>query len=194
LGKEEKNMIILAVVVLAVVVGVVLIFNNLVTLRNQVANAFKQIDVQLKRRYDLIPNLINSVKGEMKFEQSTLEKVIQARAAAMTAGASGNMNEIMAKEGALTQTLGKLFALAENYPNLKSNESVKTLMEELTHTENQIGFARQFYNDIVTKFNIQQQVFPNNVFASMMGFTSSELFELPQDSKDREVPKVELTV
>ena len=87
-----------------------------------------------------------------------------------------------------------LFALAENYPNLKSNESVKTLMEELAHTENQIGFARQFYNDIVTKFNIQQQVFPNNVFASMLGFTSSELFELPQDSRDREVPKVDLAV
>ncbi len=187
-------MIMLAVAVLAVALWGVLIFNNLVTLRNQVTNAFKQIDVQLKRRYDLIPNLINSVKGEMKFEQATLEKVIQARAAAMTAGASGNMNEMMAKEGALTQTLGKLFALAENYPNLKSNESVKTLMEELTHTENQIGFARQFYNDIVTKFNIQQQVFPNNIFASMMGFTSSELFELPQGAKDREVPKVDLAV
>jgi LemA protein len=187
-------MIILAVVVLAVVLWVVVIFNHLVTLRNQVANAFKQIDVQLKRRYDLIPNLINSVKGEMKFEQATLEKVIQARAAAMTAGASGNMNDSMAKEGMLTQALGKLIALSENYPNLKANESVKTLMEELTHTENQIGFARQFYNDIVTKFNTEQQVFPNNIFASMMGFTSSELFELPQESKEREVPKVELTV
>ncbi|MEI7482084.1 MAG: LemA family protein, partial [Elusimicrobiota bacterium] len=104
-------MIILTIVLLAVVMWVVLIFNNLIKLRNQVANAFKQIDVQLKRRYDLIPNLINSVKGEMKFEQSTLEKVIQARAAAMNAGAAGNMPEILAKEGMLTQALGKLIAL-----------------------------------------------------------------------------------
>lgn len=187
-------MIISAVVLLAVVMWVVLIFNNLVKLRNQVANAFKQIDVQLKRRYDLIPNLVNAVKGEMTFETSTLEKVIQARAAAMSAGAAGNMNEILAKEGMLTQALGKLIALTENYPNLKANESVKTLMEELTHTENQIGFARQFYNDIVTKFNTEQQVFPNNMFVPMMGFSSAVLFELPQESKDREVPKVELTV
>ncbi|OGS07891.1 MAG: hypothetical protein A2270_02445 [Elusimicrobia bacterium RIFOXYA12_FULL_51_18] len=185
---------ILVVILLAVVAWVVMIFNSLVRLRNQVANAYKQIDVQLKRRYDLIPNLVNSVKGEMKFEQSTLEKVIQARAAAMNAGAAGNMNEILAKEGMLTQALGKLIALTENYPNLKANESVKTLMEELTHTENQIGFSRQLYNDIVTKFNNEQQVFPNNVFASMMGFTAAVLFELPVDAKDREAPKVELTV
>ena len=181
-------MIILSVVLLAVAMWVVLIFNNLVKLRNQVANAFKQIDVQLKRRYDLIPNLINSVKGEMKFEQSTLEKVIQARAAAMSAGAAGNMNEILAKEGMLTQALGKLIALTENYPNLKANESVKTLMEELTHTENQIGFARQFYNDIVTKFNTEQQVFPNNIFASIMGFSSavrSNCRRIPRNGKFR---------
>ena len=187
-------MVIFAVVILAIVMWTVLIFNNLVKLRNQVTNAFKQIDVQLKRRYDLIPNLINSVKGEMKFEQATLEKVIQARAAAMSAGATGNMSEVLAKEGMLTQALGKLIALTENYPNLKANESVKTLMEELTHTENQIGFSRQFYNDIVTRFNTEQQVFPNNLFAPMMGFSPSVLFELPQDSKDREVPKVDLAV
>ncbi|HBB67064.1 MAG: hypothetical protein A2X28_05470 [Elusimicrobia bacterium GWA2_56_46] len=185
---------ILAVVLLAVVVWVVMIFNKLVNLRNQVANAFKQIDVQLKRRYDLIPNLVNSVKGEMKFETATLEKVIQARAAAMSAGSAGNLNELMAKEGMLTQALGKLIALTENYPNLKASESVKALMEELTHTENQIGFSRQFYNDLVTKFNTEQQVFPNNVFAAMMGFSAAALFELPQDSKEREVPKVELAV
>jgi LemA protein len=181
-------------VLLAGVLWVVMIFNNLIKLRNQVANGYKQIDVQLKRRCDLIPNLINSVKGEMKFEQSTLERVIQARAAAMSAGASGNMNEILAKEGSLTQALGKLIALTENYPSLKANESVKTLMEELTHTENQIGFARQFYNDIVTRFNTEQQVFPNNVVAPIMGFTGAVLFELPQDSRDREAPKVDLAV
>ena len=187
-------MLVLLIFVLAVAVWAVLIFNKLVTLRNQVSNAFKQIDVQLKRRYDLIPNLVNAVKGEMKFEQSTLEKVVQARAAAMSAAASGNLREITAKESALTQTLGKLFALAENYPNLKANESVKALMEELTHTENQVGFARQFYNDIATKFNTQQQLFPNNLFTAMMGFSPSELFELPQGSRDREVPKVDLAV
>ena len=187
---------------IAIIVGVLIVcalaliftFNSLVGLRNQVLNAFRQIDVQLKRRYDLIPNLVNSVKGEMKFEQSTLEKVIQARAAAMTAVGSGNMQDIMAKEGALTQTLGKLMALAENYPNLKANDSVKTLMEELTHTENQIGFARQFYNDITTKFNTQQQLFPNNVFASLLGFSAAELFEVPRDSQEREAPKVDLAV
>jgi len=169
-------------------------FNGLVKLRNQVANGFRQIDVQLKRRHDLIPNLVNSVKGEMKFESSTLEKVIQARAAAVNAGQAGNMNEILAKEGMLTQALGKLMALSENYPNLKANESVKILMEELTHTENQIGFARQFYNDIVTAFNTKQQVVPTNIFASMMGFAPAALFELPADSPEKEVPKVDLTV
>jgi len=185
---------ILTVVLLAAGLWLVFIFNNLVKLRNQVANAFRQIDVQLKRRHDLIPNLVNSVKGEMKFESGTLEKVIQARAAAVNAGQTGNMSEILAKEGALTQALGKLMALAENYPNLKANESVKALMEELTHTENQIGFARQFYNDVATAFNTKQQIAPNNIFASMMGFTPASLFELPADSSEKETPKVDLAV
>ena len=185
---------ILVVILLALGVWVVMIFNGLVKLRNAVANAFKQIDVQLKRRYDLIPNLVNSVKGEMKFEQETLEKVVQARAAAMNAGATGNMNEVMAKEGMLTQALGKLMVLTENYPNLKANDAVKTLMEELTHTENQLGFSRQLYNDMVTKYNNEQQVFPNNMFASMMGFSVAALWEMPADSKERETPKVELAI
>jgi LemA protein len=173
---------------------VVLTFNGLVKLRNQVANAFRQIDVQLKRRHDLIPNLIESVKGEMKFEKETLERVIQARAAAVSAGQGGNTGDILAKEGMLTQALGRLMAISENYPNLKANESVKTLMEELTHTENQIGFARQFYNDVVTKFNTQQQVFPTNLFATLLGFSPSVLWELPADSPDRENPKVNLAI
>jgi LemA protein len=185
-------MIIFTFFLVAVAVGAALMFNRLIALRNDVANAFKQIDVQVKRRYDLIPNLVNAVKGEMKFEQATLEKVIQARAAAMTAGAAGNMGEMMAKEGMLTQALGKLIALSENYPNLKANESVKTLMEELTHTENQISFARQFYNDITTKFNTSQQVFPTTLFAAALGFSPAELFELPAGSEERAVPKVEL--
>jgi LemA protein len=187
-------MIPLAIVLLVLGGWLVFIFNGLIKLRNQVANAFRQIDVQLKRRHDLIPNLIESVRGEMKFEKETLERVIQARAAAVNAGQSGNMNEVLAKEGMLTQALGKLMAISENYPNLKANESVKTLMEELTHTENQIGFARQFYNDVVTKFNIGQQVFPTNMFASLLGFTPSALWELPADSVERQGPKVNLTV
>jgi len=187
-------MTILVVVLLALAAYLVFTFNGLVKLRNQVANAFRQIDVQLKRRHDLIPNLVESVKGEMKFERETLERVIQARAAAVTAGQGGNMNEILAKEGQLTQALGRLFALSENYPSLKANDSVKKLMEELTHTENQIGFSRQFYNDVVTKFNTEQQVFPTNIFASMLGFSPSSLWELPADSPERENVKVNLSI
>ena len=187
-------MIALAIVLLVLGGWLVLIFNGLIKLRNQVANAFRQIDVQLKRRHDLIPNLIESVRGEMKFERETLERVVQARAAAVSAGQGGNMNEVLAKEGMLTQALGKLIALSENYPNLKANDSVKTLMEELTHTENQIGFSRQFYNDVVTQFNTKQQVFPANMFAALLGFATSALWELPADSVERENPKVDLTV
>jgi LemA protein len=187
-------MIPLAIVLLVLAAWLVFMFNGLVKLRNQVANAFRQIDVQLKRRHDLIPNLVESVKGEMKFEKETLERVIQARTAAVSAGQAGNTHETLAKEGMLTQALGRLFALSENYPNLKANESVKKLMEELAHTENQIGFARQFYNDVVTKFNTAQQVFPTNLFASMLGFTASELWELPTDSAERQNPKVNLAV
>lgn len=186
----------IAAVIVLLVLGawLVMIFNGLVQLRNQVENAFRQIDVQLKRRHDLIPNLVESVKGEMKFEKETLERVIQARAAAVSAGQGGNHGDMLAKEGMLTQALGRLIALSENYPNLKANESVKNLMEELTHTENQIGFSRQFYNDVVTKFNTKQQVFPTNMFASMLGFTPSSLWELPADSPERENVKVNLTV
>ncbi|MDA8244441.1 MAG: LemA family protein [Elusimicrobia bacterium] len=187
-------MTLLVIVLLVLGAWLVMTFNGLVKLRNQVANAFRQIDVQLKRRHDLIPNLVESVKGEMKFEKETLERVVQARAAAVSAGQGGNMNEILAKEGQLTQALGRLFALSENYPNLKSNDNVRQLMEELTHTENQIGFSRQFYNDVVTKFNTAQQVFPTNLFASLLGFSPSELWELPSDSPERENVKVNLSI
>ena len=170
-------------------------FNSLIGLRNQVANAFKQIDVQLKRRYDLIPNLVNAVKGEMKFEKETLERVISARAQAVSANAGGNVADMSKKEGELSMALGRLFALAENYPNLKANDAVRSLMEELTSTENKIAFSRQFYNDIVTAFNTKQQVFPNNMIAAMLGFMPGDLFEIPQDSKaEREAPKVDLAV
>lgn len=165
-------------------------YNRLVTLRNQVQNGWKQIDVQLKRRHDLIPNLVNTVKGYMQYEQETLTKVIEARNAATTAS---GVADSAAKENALTGALGKLFALAENYPNLKANENVKQLQEELSSTENKIGFARQFFNDIATKFNISQQVFPSNIIARMFGFQPSELFEVTE-AAERAVPNVDLSL
>ena len=165
-------------------------YNNLVLLKNQVVNAWKQIDVQLKRRHDLIPNLIASVKGEMQFEQDTLEKVIRARNTAVSAQGVADTAD---KENALTQTLSRLFALAENYPNLKANESVRALMEELSSTENKIGFARQFYNDLATRFNTAQQVFPDSFIAQTFKFQPVELYEI-REATEREVPKVDLNV
>ena len=165
-------------------------YNRLVSLRNQVQNGWRQIDVQLKRRHDLIPNLVNTVKGMMDFERGTLTAVIDARAKAMTATGPADASR---KEGELTQALGKLFALAENYPQLKSNENVKMLQEELSGTENKIGFARQFYNDIATKFNIARETFPSSIIAGMFGFTRAELFEIT-DAGDRAVPTVDLSM
>jgi Uncharacterized conserved protein len=165
-------------------------YNNLIGLKNQVINGWKQIDVQLKRRHDLIPNLVASVKGEMQFEQDTLEKVIAAR---NTAVAARGVADAAEKENALTQTLSRLFALAENYPNLKANESVKALMEELSSTENKIGFARQFYNDIATRFNIAQQVFPDSFIAQAFKFQPVELFEI-KAAAERAVPQVDLSL
>jgi LemA protein len=165
-------------------------YNSLVTLRNQVENGWKQIDIQLKRRHDLIPNLVNIVKGYMEFEQDTLTKVVQARNAAV--GAQG-VADSAAKEGALTGALTKLFALMENYPTLKANENVKQLQEELTATENKVGFARQFYNDISMKFNIAQEVFPGNIIASMFSFRRAELFSVTDDA-ERAVPRVDLSL
>ena len=180
--------LILLVVVVALVIGAIASYNRLVGLRNQVLNGWRQIDVQLKRRHDLIPNLVNAVRGSMDFERDTLTAVMEARAKALTATGPADAAQ---KEGQLTQALGKLFALAENYPTLKSNENVKALMEELSTTENKVGFARQFYNDIATKFNTAQQVFPTNIFAGMFGFKPAELFEIT-DAADRAVPVVDL--
>jgi len=184
--------IVYALVILAVIIvlWVVARYNGLVILRNQVANGWKQIDVQLKRRHDLIPNLVQTVKGEMEFEQDTLQKVIQARNAA--ANAKG-IADSAAKEDVLSGTLNKLFALVENYPNLKANENVKQLQEELTSTENKVSFARQFYNDIATKFNIAQQVFPGSIVASIFSFAPSELFEI-KEAAEREAPVVDLSL
>ena len=180
------GLIIVAIFILYVIAK----YNGLITLRNQVANGWKQIDVQLKRRHDLIPNLVNTVKGYMEFEQDTLRQVIEARNAAV--GATG-VAESAAKEGALTGALNRLFALFENYPNLKANENVKQLQEELTSTENKVSFARQFYNDIATSFNIAQQVFPANLIAGMFAFKPAELFQIETPS-EREVPVVNLSM
>jgi LemA protein len=164
-------------------------YNRLVGLRNQVQNGWRQIDIQLKRRHDLIPNLVNTVRGAMDFERDTLTAVMEARARAQTSIGPADAAQ---KEGALNQALGRLLAVAENYPTLRSNDNVKMLQEELSATENKVGFARQFYNDIATKFNTAQQVFPTNIFASMLGFTPAELFEIAEES-ERAVPAVDLS-
>jgi LemA protein len=182
--------LIVFVVVVAVLVWAVFQYNRLIALRNQTQNGWKQIDVQLKRRHDLIPNLVNTVKGAMEFEQDTLQKVIQARNAAVTAT---GVADAAAKENVLTGALGKLFALAESYPALKSNENIRQLQEELSSTENKVGFARQFYNDIATSFNTAQQVFPGNIIASMFRFQPAELFEI-QEAAERAVPTVDLSL
>src|SRR5438034_5712645 len=172
----------------ALVVWAIFSYNRLVGMRNQVVNGWRQIDVQLKRRHDLIPNLVNAVRGSMDFERDTLTAVMEARAKAVSAVGPADAAQ---KEGQLTQALGRLFAVAENYPNLKSNDNVKMLQEELSATENKVGFSRQFYNDIATNFNTAQQVFPTNIFAGMFGFKAAELFEVT-DVADRAVPVVDL--
>jgi LemA protein len=165
-------------------------YNRLIGLRNQVQNGWRQIDVQLKRRHDLIPNLVNTVRGAMEFERDTLEAVISARNRA--ASASGPA-DAAAKEGELTQALGRLFALVEAYPQLTANQNVRALQEELTATENKVGFARQFYNDIATSYNTATQVVPANFIASLGSFPPAELFEI-KDEAERTVPTVDLTM
>ncbi len=185
----------MAVWIVLAMVGVLVawaigLYNRLVGLRNQVLNGWRQIDVQLKRRHDLIPNLVNTVRGAMEFERDTLTQVMEARARAVSATGPADAAR---KEGELTQALGRLFAVAENYPTLRANENVKMLQEELTSTENKVGFARQFYNDIATKFNTAQQTFPSVMFASMLGFTPAELFG-STDAAERQVPSVDLSM
>ncbi|MBN1397717.1 MAG: LemA family protein [Bacteroidetes bacterium] len=181
---------IIAAIIILLFFVVIGIYNSLISVRNQVRNAWRQIDVQLKRRHDLIPNLVNAVKGQMEFEKSTLESVVQARAAAINAK---GISDSIAKEEMLSSALSKLLAVVENYPNLKSNEQVKQLMEELTTTENQITFARQFYNDITTTYNTKLEKFPTNLFASALGFELSPLFQI-ENAAEREVPKVDLSI
>ncbi len=180
--------IILAALVL-VLVWLILIYNGLISIRNDVQNAWKQIDVQLKRRHDLIPNLVSTVKGAMEFEQDTLEKVISARTRAVSAPTTATKAEA---ENMLTQALGKLFAVMENYPALKSNQNVMQLQEELTTTENRISFARQLYNDLVANYRTKLQVFPNNFVSSTFNFKTEEYFGA--EEADRAVPSVNLSL
>ncbi len=180
--------VIIGVLVLLGIVFAVL-YNRLVGRRNQVDNAWSQIDVQLKRRYDLIPNLVEAVKDYMQYEQETLTKVTEARAAAINAGAAGPEAQAQA-ENMLTGALKSLFAVAENYPDLKANQNVMSLQEELTATENKIAFARQFYNDSVLTYNNATQMFPTNILAGMFNFTARQFFDAPEG--ETAVPKVDL--
>jgi LemA protein len=181
-------LVFLAVVAL-LAVWIIASYNRLVSMRNQTLNGWRQIDVQLKRRHDLIPNLVNAVRGSMDFERDTLTAVMEARSKALTATGPADAAQ---KEGQLSQALGRLLAVAENYPTLKSNDNVKMLQEELSGTENKVGFARQFYNDIATNFNTAQQVFPASLFAAAFGFKPAELFEITTPA-DRDVPTVDLS-
>jgi LemA protein len=183
--------IILLVLIVIAIIAVVGIYNGLVRRRNQVDNAWSQIDVQLKRRHDLIPNLVESVKGYMQFEQQTLTNVVQARQAAVSAAPQGLQAQAQA-ENVLTGALRQLFALVENYPDLKANQNVMALQEELTTTENKISFARQFYNDSVMTYNMHIQTFPSNLIAGMFNFRERQFFQA--DEGDKEVPKVDLAM
>jgi len=189
-------LIIVAIVVVLLAYGVT-IYNRLVTLRNRFRNAFAQIDVQLKRRYDLIPNLVETAKGYLKHERQTLEAVIQARnqaqsAVARAAADPGNAEAIqglMGAETVLTGTLGRFFALAEAYPDLKANQNMMQLNEELASTENKVAFARQAFNDAVMSYNIGREIFPDSIIANSFSFKAAELFEIKEEAH-REAPKV----
>jgi LemA protein len=182
---------------LLLVMIVVGMYNRLVTLRNRYKNAFSQIDVQLKRRYDLIPNLVEVAKGYIKHERETLEAVIKARntayaagqQAARTPGDAAAMTALGGAEGQLSGALGRLFAVAEAYPDLKANQNMLALQEELSSTENKIAFARQSYNDAVMFYNTQRELFPTAIIASMFNFQPANLFEVEQP-EERAVPKV----
>ncbi len=190
-------------VVLGVIVLFVLflvgIYNGLVTYRNQFKNAFAQIDVQLKRRYDLIPNLVETAKGYIKHERETLEAVMAARAGAMKAagaaaanpGDPAAMQGLAQAEGALGGAMMKLYAVAEAYPDLKANQNMMQLSEELTSTENRVAFSRQAFNDAVTAYNNKREVFPNNIVAGMFNFAAAQLLEATESPEERKAPKVQ---
>jgi len=179
-------LLVVAVLALLFICWFFLTYNRLVTMKVRVENAWSQIDVQLKRRYDLIPNLVETVKGYMAHERETLESVIKARTQAIDAK---NLKDKAEAENFLSQTLRSLFAVVERYPDLKANQNVLKLQEELTSTENKIGFARQYYNDETGRFNTLLQMVPVNIVAGTMGFTKKEFFEV-EEAAQREAPKV----
>ena len=188
-------------IIAALVVWAVAIYNGLVALRNRFKNAFAQIDVQLKRRYDLIPNLVEIAKGYMKHERETLEAVIKARNQAVTAAQAAGANpadaaamqQLGQAEGQLTGVLGRLFALAEAYPDLKANQNMLALQEELTSTENKVAFARQAFNDSVMEYNTKRESFPDNIFAGLFRFDAAELLQATESGEERKAPKVSFT-
>jgi len=199
----ETVLILLGVIVvaaLAVIIYVIGAYNNLVSLRNRFKNAYAQIDVQLKRRYDLIPNLVETAKGYLQHERGTLDEVIAARNSASTANAKAAQNpgdadaikQVTGAEAALTGSLGRLFAVVEAYPNLKANEEMIRLMEELTSTENRVAFARQAYNDSVMVYNTSRETFPSNIIANSFNFTAAELF-IVEKPEEKEAVKVSFT-
>ncbi len=188
-------------IVVVIAIWAVMIYNGLVALRNRFKNAFSQIDVQLKRRYDLIPNLVETAKGYLKHERETLEAVIKARNQAIAAaqGAAANpgnpaaMQQLGAAEGALSGVLGRLFALAEAYPDLKANQNMLSIQEELASTENKVAFARQAFNDAVMEYNTKRESFPDNFVAGMFGFGAAELLQATESAEERKAPKVSFT-
>lgn len=182
-------LVILLVIIVVAFLFFIGIYNSLIGLRNQVKNAWSQIDVQLKRRHDLIPNLIETAKGYMKHERETLENITNARSRAMGADTIGDKSRT---EGALSGAMSKFFLVVENYPDLKANQNFLALQEELTSTENKIAFSRQGYNDQVLFFNNKIQMFPSNVVAGMFNFKAEEFFEI-EDKAEKEVPKVDFT-
>ena len=194
-------LIVVLVVALVLIAWLVGIYNRLVKLRNQYKNAFSQIDVQLKRRYDLIPNLVETAKGYMKHERETLEAVITARnkaqaavqAAAARPGDPAAMQGLQTAEAGVTGALGRFFALAESYPDLKANQNMLALQEELTSTENKVAFSRQAYNDAVMGYNTARETFPNSIIAGATGFGPAQLFELEAPAVERAAPKVSFT-
>jgi LemA protein len=194
------TLIVLVVLIVGLFLYAIGTYNGLVSLRNRFKNAFAQIDVQLKRRYDLIPNLVEVAKGYLAHERETLEAVITARGAAVSAGQKaaadpstpGAVSALAGADAQVTGTLGRLFALAESYPNLKANETMRQLTEELTSTENKVSFARQAYNDSVMQYNTTREQFPAVVLANVCGFQAAELFEIV-NAPEREAPKVKFT-
>jgi LemA protein len=182
----------------AIVLFMIAMYNRLVVLRNRYKNAFAQIDVQLKRRYDLIPNLVEAAKGYIKHERETLEKVVAARGTAVSAaqraaGAPGDpaaMQALSQAEGALGGALGRLLAVFEAYPDLKANQNVLAVQEELASTENKVAFARQAFNDSVMEYNTKRESFPDNMVAGMFGFGAAELLQVTESAEERKAPKV----